>query len=303
MSQSNSTWRAQASDAFGLPLYIKALEASGFPKATAVLLKIVDELKKSPYPPNAQWRFDSMESFTDAFSEDFCDHSELTRDFREDCLLELFACFYRSAVVASSLTDDDRKKIQAVIDYFWTRIVEVKKSLDPVVVLFNKMLDETYESSKPIEDVDAAVVFHLNAYIYLVLVEGVLDDLARWFYFHKTIEEKREILSISQLKEKTIGIITAELTTLPVFLHNWDVRVNISNAIRHANATYDAEKDSVHFISWNQLTQREDYDETITLYDFFIATLKLMDTLYAFILIRDLTEINCILSYLGGFKA
>ena len=303
MSQSNSTWRAKASDAFGLPPYIKALEESGFPKAAAVLLKIVDELKKSPYPPNAQWRIGSMESFTEAFSKDFGDHYELTRDFREDCLLELFDCFYRSAVVASSLTDDDLKKMCTVIDYFWTRIVEVKKSLDPVFLLLDKISDENSESSKPIEDVNDAMVFHLYAYIYLVLVEGVLDDLARWFYFHKTIEEKREIPSISQLKEKTIGIITAELTNLPVFLHNWDVRVNISNAIRHANTTYDAEKDSVHFVSWNPLTQQKDYDETITLGDFAIATLKLIGTCDAFIIIRDLTQINCILAYLGGVKA
>jgi len=301
MSQGNSSWREQASEAFGLPRAAEALKTKGFPKAAVALLKIVDELKKSTKPPDTQWRTDSMLSFAFAFSEDFGDKSEATRDFRRDCMQDVTACFLSSvAVQSSSFTDENIKQIEAVTEYFSKQIGKVARSLDPVVDLINEMLVKGIRSSKLTEK-DRTILFHLVAYVFLVLIEGVLDDLARLFYFHKTIAEKREILNVQQLKEKTIRIITAKLATLPIFLHNWDARVYMRNAIGHATAYYDAEKDSINFVSWNQLTQREDFNEVVPLSDFLIGFLETWDALEAFVFSKDLVVICYVLSYLGGF--
>jgi hypothetical protein len=53
----------------------------------------------------------------------------------------------------------------------------------------------------------------------------------------------------------------------PQTLQNpWEQPLRISqdnmyrHSLGHATAYYDAKKDSIHFVSWNQLTQREDFN-------------------------------------------
>jgi len=300
LGENKSVWLVQASEGFGLLQYGKALDKVEFGRAAAVLLKIVDELKKSPSPPDGEWRTASMADFQEAFVEDFGDGSEMTRDFRKDCLSDLFFCFGDSAFAALELADVDIQKMTTVIDFFWARIVELNKSLAPVNGLLAKMFEESSDESKPAEDTDAKI-FHLYAYMYLLLAGGFLADSARLFYFHTTIKEKKKILNVAQLQEKSVRNITEELTNIPIFLQNWDGIVNISNAISQANAIYIPEKDDVHLISRNQFTQREEYNEVMDLNDFVVRACKLKDTLEAFILVRDMVQVSLIILYLGGF--
>lgn len=305
MSPNNPSWREHVNDAFGLPQALKPLQVWGFPKTAEALSKIVEELKQMEAPPDMEWRGERALSLASAFAEEFGEKSPVTRDFRRDCIQEVTATFLKCAGIQMTLAKENLEKMNAVKENFIPRIYKVKDSLDPVFDCAKKMLEDVSKNTDDTK-LTMTVVFHMIAYMYLVMVEGVLDDLARLFYFFKVVSEKKQVHSISELKEKTLKIITTtdvnRLTPLPIFLHNWDARVHVRNAIAHGDAQYDPEKNTIHFIDWNQLAQREEYNEVVTMDDFLTGSMEFWDTLEAFTLGSDLATLVYVLLYLGGTK-
>lgn len=98
---------------------------------------------------------------------------------------------------------------------------------------------------------DKNVFFHLYCYTYLIIVEGIYDELARILYF-LTVVTPRCAPNLKDLEMMTVKAIKKKLGTTPVFLKEWDDKKHIRNAIGHARAEYDSTKDEVRFIDINR---------------------------------------------------
>lgn len=122
---------------------------------------------------------------------------------------------------------------------------------------------------------DKNVEFHLYCYTYLIIVEGLFDELARILYF-LNVASPGNLPSLNSLKSLTVYTIRRRLGSSFVFLKKWDDKKHIRNAIGHATAFYDPEKDEVQFIdrSWNS--------GVIPLKEFIRMALELEDSIWAF---------------------
>jgi len=130
---------------------------------------------------------------------------------------------------------------------------------------------------------DKNVIFHLYCYTYLIIVEGIYDELARILYF-LTVASPSCVPSLNDLEMMTVKTIKTKLGTTPVFLKKWDDKKHIRNAIGHARADYDSTKDEVQFKdrSWDS--------GIIPLKEFIKMALELESSieafLYTFILLK-----------------
>ncbi len=128
---------------------------------------------------------------------------------------------------------------------------------------------------------DKNVVFHLRCYTYLIIVEGMCDELARILYFLKIISPG-EVPNLNDLETMTIWNILNRSESIPVFLENWEVKNHIRNAIGHARVNYDSTKDEVQFIDINMRDGTEWDSGIIPLKEFYKMALELEDSIAAF---------------------
>jgi len=122
---------------------------------------------------------------------------------------------------------------------------------------------------------DKNVEFHLYCYTYLIIVEGIFDELARILYF-LTVASPSNLPSLNSLKGMDVNTIRNQLKSSFVFLKKWDYKKHIRNAIGHATASYDPAKDEVQFIdrSWDS--------GVIPVKEFYRMALELEDSIWAF---------------------
>src|SRR3989304_7355805 len=100
-----------------------------------------------------------------------------------------------------------------------------------------------------------SVMFHLRCYSYLILVEGIFDELGRILYFLVTVD-KNNVPKIEDLEKMNVwqilGALKNTLRSTPVFLERWEEKNHIRNSIGHARADYNPSKDEVRFIDVNK---------------------------------------------------
>ena len=122
---------------------------------------------------------------------------------------------------------------------------------------------------------DKNVEFYLYCYTYLIIVEGIFDELARILYF-LNIASPSNFPSLNSLERMTVDTIRNQLGSSFVFLKKWDDKRHIRNAIGHATAFYDPVKNEVRFIdrSWDS--------GIIPLREFLKMALELEDSIWAF---------------------
>jgi hypothetical protein len=88
--------------------------------------------------------------------------------------------------------------------------------------------------------------FYYLCLSYVILVEGVFDEVARILYFLKT-ETPTNIPTTQQIMAKTVWNVYREITPTPLFLRNWVEKKNIRNSIGHATFSYDVTKKEAQF--------------------------------------------------------
>jgi len=122
---------------------------------------------------------------------------------------------------------------------------------------------------------DKNVEFHLYCYTYLIIVEGIFDELARILYF-LSVASPSNLPSLRSLQRMSVYNIRHRLGPSFVFLRDWNRKKHIRNAIGHATAFYDPLKDEAEFIdrSWKS--------GIIPLRDFHRMALELEDSIWAF---------------------
>jgi hypothetical protein len=133
---------------------------------------------------------------------------------------------------------------------------------------------------------DKSVVFYLRCYAYLVLVEGVFDELARILYFLSVLD-KSNIPKLKDLEEMSVWKILEALQKMhkatPVFLEKWEEKNHIRNSIGHARVEYNTARGEVRFIDIDNKTGKLSYDSGyISTSKFSEMTQELGDSLIAF---------------------
>jgi hypothetical protein len=133
---------------------------------------------------------------------------------------------------------------------------------------------------------DKSVIFHLRCYSYLILVEGIFDELGRILYFLATVD-KNSVPKIQELEKMNVWQILAALKNVqkstPVFLERWEEKNHIRNSIGHARADYNPSKDEVRFVDVNKKGKLT-YDSNYIPFAIFAEkALELEDSLTAFL--------------------
>jgi hypothetical protein len=125
-------------------------------------------------------------------------------------------------------------------------------------------------------NLDKKIAFHLYCYAYLIIVEGIFDELARILFFFKNVT-KDNIPKSKDLKKMEVWKILKSFGFVPVFLENWKEKKSIRNAIGHATVFYDPSKDEAQFVD-----EISGYDKTLNLNQFIQILAELEDSVAAF---------------------
>jgi hypothetical protein len=88
--------------------------------------------------------------------------------------------------------------------------------------------------------------FYYLCLAYVILVEGVFDEVARILYFLKN-ETPTNIPTTQQIMAKTVWDVYREITPTPTFLQNWVEKKHVRNSIGHATFSYDDSKKEARF--------------------------------------------------------
>lgn len=141
------------------------------------------------------------------------------------------------------------------------------------------------------------IMFLLCCYSYLIMVEGVFDEISRALYFFSKLTVSH-VPKASSILRKDVNEILKEFRVLPVFLENWEEKKHIRNAIAHATTFFDSEKDEVRFVD-----APSHYETTKSLNDFLLVVLEFDDIAESFSIILCLLELLKLLTIKNlGFK-
>lgn len=127
-------------------------------------------------------------------------------------------------------------------------------------------------------------ILHLFCYTYLIIVEGLFDELSRLLYFMKLLSEGKSI-ALPDLEDMNIWRIYDEFKPEPVFFENFREKKHIRNAIAHASVKYNDNKREVEFID-------EDWNETISVDEFVKKGEELETSVMTFMYIFNVLRIN-----------
>lgn len=128
---------------------------------------------------------------------------------------------------------------------------------------------------------DKNVIFHLRCYTYLIIVEGIYDELSRLLHF-LTVISPTNVLALKDLENLTVWEIMRQFGTRPVFLEDWEDKNHVRNAIGHARADYDPAKDTVQFTDINMRDGTKWNSGVIPATKFYEKALELEDSIAAF---------------------
>lgn len=253
----------------------KLLDKYGrYSKTTKEIFDVADELKKET-PLDFEKLFSRYLSLYDVLEKEFAEYTFAGQEFRRDCFNEISMIVLRAL---NSLGLEYNDVIKPVVQPILKRLTDMENYLIPVSMFAKKLIEEFSDTKE-----NRVVLFHLEAYSYLVLLEGIFDDLARLLFFFEELP-KGHVPKLSDLERIDVKMIIRVLKHRPFFLTNWEERCHWRNAIAHAHAHYNPDKDMIHFISVRQLTQEVEYDENISMLDFLKGNQELVDARATYIL-------------------
>jgi len=234
-----------------------------YPQTSNEILGFTEILKREEIPSDflQKWR-----SLFVILQEEFAKNSLHLKDYRRRCLKEI------SETVVNALE----------------RVPQGSQAFLPILP-FGKRLHNAMEVDGEITRAlvherikDKKLVFHLFCYLYLIIMEGIVDELGRLFYFFATVPNDR-IRNYGDLEKISIWKIREQLDPKPVFLRKLKEKKHIRNAIGHARAYYDDMEDKIQFIDVDK-NNEVTYDKTLNSAVFTHLTLGLGDVLIAFYL-------------------
>ena len=154
-----------------------------------------------------------------------------------------------------------------------------------------KILGEIAEWMTPQKIPSKELRVHLACYAYLIIVEGLFDELGRILYFFIKVS-KSITPSVQDLGKITVWNVLDEVKPTPVFLQNWEEKKHIRNAIGHARVYYDPAQAQIRFVDMMEKSGKITYDKTIPMARFFEMALELEDSVAAFYYIIILLRLH-----------
>lgn len=207
------------------------------------------------------------------FEEYFDTFAVFTREFRDKFttgqVFRVNSCNEINALIADVI-----KRVGFVnfnqtigaIDSILGDLIAGKKKISEIAEILEKQKDKKSKLS-----------FHLLCYAYLIMVEGIFDELTRILFFLKESSSGDP----ATMKKLEIAEIYRKMNQKPVFLNNWTEKKHIRNAIAHAKAFYEV-GERVRFI--DDKNPNDPYDSTMPWQRFIEIYSELEDSVNAFIL-------------------
>ena len=122
----------------------------------------------------------------------------------------------------------------------------------------------------------------------MVDIEGIFDELYQIFYYLTKVSKhlaptqaKLDRLSCLSWKKK-VDALYNELHYVPVFFQDCEDKAHLRNAIGHARAHYNVDKDDIHFVDVDFRKGKISFNKTYTMDQFYDTWMELIDTYAAF---------------------
>ena len=94
---------------------------------------------------------------------------------------------------------------------------------------------------------DKIIAFHMACYCYVIVVEGIFDELARILYSFYRLKYG-EVLTIKQLQGLGVSKIDGLIEPKLIIFRQWELKKHLRNAISHANVYYTLKSDKIGFV-------------------------------------------------------
>ncbi len=157
------------------------------------------------------------------------------QNFGRDCIEQIYDIIINKGLVEIGVED------------FSTLLTELAPLIENIVDrdhIVHRILDVT-KASDVWED-----VAYLNCFAYLLLIEGIFDDLVRILYAICRRSQCNRSITLDEIEVVRIDDVNNDLKAKGIhleFLRNWRTKNHIRNAIAHARFLYNDQEVSYHF--------------------------------------------------------
>lgn len=186
------------------------LEQKRYHKTANEIRSFVEILKGKKVPEDLLKKMDSLFNL---FQKEFEASLPVGQNFRKRCFEEIKSIVF-GAIGRMGIIDFN----QAILSTY-----PFLKRINFATKITGAIAEEL--NGKRITDKN--VIFHLRCYAYLLLVEGIFDELARILYFLIKVS-KNNVPSSGNLEKMTVWDILKRLGTTPVFLEKWEEKKTYS---------------------------------------------------------------------------
>lgn len=245
---------------------LNVFKARGYVATAKEAENLVNILRESILPSDLASKFNTI---INVFAKEFKNSLEEGKTYRSQVFEEIEEIIIGAA---------DR-----IFPQFFSAYSEIEPTFTNILngrTVIGDIADEITTIAKS----NRKIMFFLCCYAYLIMIEGVFDEICRVLYFFSKLTKTHTPKS-SEILQKSVKQIMSDFTIAPLFLENWKEKKSIRNAIAHATTYFDAEKDEVRFID-----KPAGYGKTKSLNDFLLIVLEFDDIAESFSILLCLLE-------------
>jgi hypothetical protein len=208
------------------------------------------------------------------FRAEFRDIIPFGRTYRKKCFNEI------SIIILKSLTNLQGKKVGLGLLDDYLPFVERMNKQDAVINSSSGFFGRLYAKGNRTRE-ESEIMFNTACITYQVVLEGIFSELIRILYAKMKVASDKKVPSSEVLSSSNIWKIyrkcEEEFAIKPIFLENLPKKINIRNAIAHAQTNYNSSIDQAHFIS------KENgiiiYDKLMTFSEFYEIWMQIADAI------------------------
>ncbi len=246
----------------------------GYSKTSKGVISLVKTITKGNPTIDYETYVERASSIPGIFRDEFSEFCAMGQEFRGQCFDEALMMLFESQ---NKLGERSRELFDELVP-FASRIRESDDSIQPMAEFFSHLLVKKSRSAE-----ESLRMFHSACYIYLIGVEGVLDEVAKILY--GLVEAaKGKICRFEELETidfwKLHDAYKRTFGKSPIFLKNWREKKGIRNAIAHAQAQFNPWTDQAHFKS--KIDNGQIFEATMSFYDFQALHMEIIDSIDSF---------------------
>ena len=209
------------------------------------------------------------------FAQEFSQKFEYGQEYRYQCFEEI------ASLMFGAVNSNTPSKFSKALS-----------ELEPFLVSLNNGKKTVSEIAQGLKGTDDKTCFHLICYSYLIIIEGIFDELIRVIYFLFSLRNGNSV-SIDRLKKLEVRQIYDKIDPKPIILKNWSEKKHIRNAIGHAKVYYNQSKREITFV--DDYGKFESFKKTFRWEEFIELLAELESASEAFILFTLLLKLHDLL--------